>query len=61
MVIVFPPTGKMEAFFDEAARQTKRLTGEEQKNFFRCHDLEIVGQMVREEETGLPSIKSMKS
>ena len=51
MVIVFQPAGKMEAFFHEAARRTKPLTADEQKDFFRRHDLEVVGPNWRESET----------
>jgi quercetin dioxygenase-like cupin family protein len=51
MLIVFQPAGKIEAFFHEAAKQTRRLTEAEQKAFFRRHDLEIVGPMLGQEET----------
>lgn len=51
MVIVFQPAGKMEAFFHEASKQTTRLNADEQKDFFRRHDMEIVGPNWRQEET----------
>src|SRR5688572_30624041 len=50
MVIVFQPAGKMEAFFHEASKQTAQLDADQQKDFFRRHDMEIVGPNLRQEE-----------
>ncbi len=51
MIIVFQPAGKMEAFFHEAAKQTTRGSIENQKDFFKKHDLEIVGPPLTVAET----------
>ena len=51
MIIVFQPAGKMEEFFHAAAKLTTRSSIEDQKDFFKTHDLEIVGPPLMTAET----------
>lgn len=50
MVIVFQPAGKMEAFFHEASKGSVPLNIDDQREFFRRHDMEIVGPNWRQAE-----------
>jgi len=43
MMIVFQPAGKMEAFFHEVTKQTRKPTPEEEKDLYHRHEMEIVG------------------